>query len=161
MEHFPTFPAILLQVAGFFVLYVMLKTYFFGPIGHVLEDRERLVRERLDESEANRVKMVAARKEYEQRIAQIEDEARTKIQEAVKQAHEARDEMLAQAREQAEKLLEKARQEIDREREKAEVLVRDRVADLAILAAGKILEKNLDAAAHRHMIDDILNDVKA
>jgi F0F1-type ATP synthase membrane subunit b/b' len=38
--------------------------------------------------------------------------------------------------------------------------LRDRIADLAVTAAGRIIEKNLDARAHHALIDDILNDVK-
>src|SRR5215210_551548 len=86
MEHFPIYPAILLQIVGFFVLFGLLKTFFFGPIGHVIADRERIVRERLDDAEASRVKMNAAREDYEKRIAEIEAEARSKIQEAMKEA---------------------------------------------------------------------------
>lgn len=160
MEHFPIYPAILLQIAGFFVLFWLLKTFFFGPIGHVIADRERIVRERLDDAELSRIKMNAAREDYEKRIAEIEAEARTKIQEAMKQANAARDEMLAEARVQAEKVAERGKHDLEREREKAEVTLRDKVIDLAILAAGRIIEKSLDANAHRALVDEVLRDVK-
>jgi F-type H+-transporting ATPase subunit b len=160
MEHFPIYPAIFMQIAGFFVLFWLLKTFFFGPIGHVVADRERIVRERIDEAEANRVKMTAAREDYEKRIAEIENEARSKIQAATKEAHEAREKLLSDARADADRLVEKGKLELDQERKKVEVTLRDKVVDLAILAAGRIIEKNLDANAHRTLVDDILNDVK-
>lgn len=160
MEHFPIYPAILMQIVGFFVLFWLLKTFFFGPIGHVINDRERIVRERLDDAEASKIKMNAAREDYEKRIAAIEAEARQRIQDAMKQANQARDELLADARVQGDKLLEKGKQDLEREREKTEVLLRDKVVDLAILAAGRILEKNLDANAHRGLVDQVLREVK-
>ena len=160
MEHFPIYPAILLQITGFFVLFWLLKSFFFGPIGHVIADRERIVRERLEDAEASRIRMNAAREDYEKRIAAIEAEARQKIQDAMKQANAARDEMLAEARIQAEKFVEKGKADLDREREKAEVLLRDRVADLAVLAASKIIQKNLDASAQRGLVDEVLRDIK-
>lgn len=160
MEHFPIYPAIFMQIAGFFVLFWLLKSFFFGPIGAVVADRERIVRERLDEAEQNRVKMNAAREDYEKRIAEIENEARSKLQAAMKEAHEVREQLLTTARLDADRLVEKGKAELEQERKKVEVTLRDRVVDLAITAAGRIIEKNLDANAHRALVDDILNDVK-
>src|SRR6185436_15675256 len=116
MEHFPIYPAILLQIVGFFVLFWLLKTFFFGPIGHVINDRERIVRERLDDAEASRVKMNAAREDYEKRI-----------EEAMKQANLTKDEMLATARTQADTYIEKGKADLEREREKVEHTLRDRI----------------------------------
>ena len=160
MDHFPIYPAILMQILGFFALFALLKTFFFGPIGHVIADRERIVRERLDDAELSKQKMNAAREDYEKRIAEIEAEARTKIQDAMKQANLAKDEMLAEARVAADKLAERGKADLEQERKKAEVLLRDQVADLAILAASRILEKNLDANAHRALVEEVLRDVK-
>ena len=160
MEHFPIYPAILLQIVGFFVLFWLLRTFFFGPIGHVIADRERIVRERLDDAEASRVKMNVAREDYEKRIAEIEAEARTRIQDAMKQANQAREELLAKAHADAEKYVEKGKADLDRERDKIEVTLRDRVADLAVLAASRIIHKNLDASAQRGLVDEVMREVK-
>lgn len=160
MEHFPIYPAIFLQIVGFFVLFGLLKTFFFGPIGHVINDRERIVRERLDDAEASRVKMNAAREDYEKRIAAIEAEARDKLQEAMKQAHQSKEELLAGARTQADSIIEKGKADLEREREKVESTLRDRIADLAVTAAGRIISKNLDAKAQRSLVDEVLNQVK-
>jgi len=160
MEHFPIYSAILLQIVGFFVLFWLLRTFFFGPIGHVINDRERIVRERLDDAEASRVKMNAAREDYEKRIAAIEAEARDKIQAAMKEAGAIKEQKIAEANEQAAKLLEKGKQDLEREREKVEVTLRDRIADLAVTAASRIIQKNLDAAGQRALVDEVLREVK-
>jgi F-type H+-transporting ATPase subunit b len=160
MEHFPTFTAILLQVVGFGVLYLLLSTYFFGPVGQVLKDREKLVKDRLDEAEANRQKMVTVREEYEKKIAQIEAEARDKIQEATREAHQAREEILAQAREAHDKMLEKGRQELESERTKMQKVLKDHVVDLSITAAGRLIERNLDGDTNRRLIEEVLREAK-
>jgi F-type H+-transporting ATPase subunit b len=160
MEHFPTVWAIVLQILGFAILYWLLSRFFFGPIGRMLVEREELVKGRVAESEKNRRAMISARENYEKRLSLIESEAREKIQGALKEAHRARDEILSTARKSAEDIESKGRAQVEREREKAMVEVRDQVVDMAVLAASKIIEKNLDAASHRAMIDDILNEVK-
>jgi len=160
MEHFPSFAAILIQVVGFCLLYWLLSTYLFGPVGQVLKDREKTVRDRLDEAESNRVKMITVREDYEKRIAQIEVEARDRIQEATKQANLAREELLTQARGEYDKILEKGRAELRLEEQQAEILLRDRVADLTVLAAGRVLDRNLDSEQHRRLIEDVLREAR-
>jgi len=151
---------LLIQVVGFALLAFLLTKFLIRPINALLEERARTIKSNLDEAEKKRQEMVAMRDEYERRIADIESEARERIQEAVRQAHEARDKLLADVRAQAERLLERAREEIAREREKAIVSLRDQVADLAVDIAGRIIEKSLDESAHRALIDDILNEVR-
>jgi F-type H+-transporting ATPase subunit b len=103
--------------------------------------------------------MERMRDEYEQRITNIEAEARERIQVAVREAHVARDDLLAQARAQAEQMLERARLEVGHEKEKAMQEIRDLVADLATGAAARILNKELDAQSHRQLIDDVIDSV--
>lgn len=150
---------LVMQIAGFLVLFAILKKVAFGPVAGILEERQRRIRGQLGEAEQRRQEMERMRDEYQARIADIESEARERIQQAIREAHTARDELLAQAREQAEHLLSRAQQEIKREKEKALVEVRDQVADLALLAAGRVVEKTLDERTHRALIDDILEEV--
>lgn len=151
---------LLIQAVGFIILAFMLTKFLIRPINNLLEERTNTIQGKLDDAEKARQEMISMRGEYEQRINNIETEARERIQEATKEAHAARDLLLAEAREQSEKLIERGKEEIQREKDKALVEIRDQVADLAILAAGQIIEKSLDDAAHRALIDDILNDVK-
>lgn len=150
-------PHLLIVMAiGFVILYVILAKFAFGPVANMFEERTNAIQHRLDDAEQKRVAMEKMRDDYEQRIAQIEEEARTRIAEAVQEAQAARDEMLAQAREQAERIVARGKDEIEREKNKALVEIRDQVADLAILTASKIIERELDEHAHRELIDDVI-----
>jgi ATP synthase F0 subcomplex B subunit len=53
---------------------------------------------------------------------------------------------------------EQAQAEIEREKQAALQELRDEVADLAIQAAQKIIEKDLDADQHRELVQDALDD---
>lgn len=147
---------LLVMAVGFLIVYFILKKFAFGPVSQMFEERAKTIQRQLEEAEQKRVAMEKMRDDYEQRIAQIEEEARARIAEAVKEAQAARDEMLAQAREQAERIVARGKEEIEREKNKALVEIRDQVVDLAILTASKIIERELDEHAHRELIDDVI-----
>ncbi|MBI3891976.1 MAG: F0F1 ATP synthase subunit B [Candidatus Wallbacteria bacterium] len=147
---------LLVQIGGFLLLFPLLSRYLFGPLSEAIEDRERRIKEKMDEAERNSLEMQSMREEYQRRIASIETEARDRIQQAMKEAMATKDELLENARAETEKLLERGRQEMDRERHKVLVEMRDKVVDLAILAAEKLIEKNIDEKSHRALIDDII-----
>lgn len=149
-------PLLLVMAIGFLIVYFILKKFAFGPVSQMFEERSKTIQRQLDEANQKRMEMEKMRDDYERRIAQIEEEARARIAEAVKEAQAARDEMLAQAREQAERIVARGKDEIEREKHKALVEIRDQVAELAILTASKIIERELDEHAHRELIDDVI-----
>jgi len=88
-----------------------------------------------------------ARKEGQAVIAQA-----TQIGERLKE--EAKD----SARQEAESVISKARTEIQRERDKAIEELRTEFADIAILAAEKVIKETVDKKKHRKLIDEVLKD---
>jgi len=150
---------LLINAISFLILLWLLGKFLYGPINQLLQERQEYVRRQREEAERYREEMQQLRDDYEQRIAHIEREARERIQEAVRQAHVARDQLLAEARAEAESLRERALADIEHEKQKALVEIRDQVVDLALLAAGKIIERELDARAHRAMIENLLERV--
>jgi F-type H+-transporting ATPase subunit b len=54
--------------------------------------------------------------------------------------------------------VEKAKSEIDYERRRAMAELREDVANIAVLAAGKVINRSLDPEAHRQLIQDFLKE---
>jgi F-type H+-transporting ATPase subunit b len=77
-----------------------------------------------------------------------------------KQGEDLRKELEAKAREQAEGLIARARAEIQQEREKAVQDLREQVADLAVMAAGRIIGESLDAKKHRELIERAIEEAE-
>ncbi|HKL88116.1 MAG TPA: hypothetical protein VJ884_03850, partial [Salinibacter sp.] len=61
-------------------------------------------------------------------------------------------------RKRIQQMQEQAQAEIEREKQAALQELRDEVADLAIEAAQKIIEEDLDADQHRRLVHDALDD---
>jgi len=152
---------ILVQIAGFICLFLILKKFLYRPVTTMLQARSDEIANNLSRAEGHRQEMERIKQEYEQRMAGIEAEARSRIQGAIKEAQAVKDEIIEEARAQAKDIIARGQQEIQREKEKAMVELRAEVARLAVTAAGKVLERSLDEAEHRRLIDDFITRVGA
>jgi F-type H+-transporting ATPase subunit b len=143
----------------FVALWLILTKYAFKPITAAVEARERALREAIEA--ATRDREAAARLLEEQR-AQIES-ARTEAQRIIAEGRatgdKLRGQMVEETRQQQQDMLERARQEIGREKELAIAEMRAEAVDLALRAAEKVIEKNLDARTNRQIVEKFLESL--
>ena len=147
---------ILIQLVGFLIMVFILVKFAFGPIFGLLQQRQDTIRHDLDEAESRRLEMERLQREYEARLAQIEDEARDKIQAAVRDAQAARDEIIARAHAESQAIARRGTEDIQRERDKAMAEMRNQIAELAIMAAGRVVRQSLDGQSHARLIDEVI-----
>tara|TARA_B100000029_G_scaffold198492_1_gene196591 strand:+ start:23818 stop:24327 length:510 start_codon:yes stop_codon:yes gene_type:complete len=150
---------LIIQIIGFFILFIVLKKYVFGKLGQAIEDRKRDIRERIAGLDADRVDLEKQREKAKSRLEEIEAEAREKIQTAVDQANTERDRILEQTQEDVARELDKARNTIRRETEHAVTELRKQVGDLAVDIAGRVLNSSLDDQEHRKVVDEFITQL--
>lgn len=148
---------LLMQILSFLVLAWVLKKFLFGPVGGMIESRNREIQERLENTERDERAMEAVRTEYERRIAEIEGEARNRIQEAVAEAQRIAEGIKENARTEAEAIRQRGLAQVQREREKALKEIQDQVVDLAINAAEKTVGQTVDPEAQRRLIRNFID----
>lgn len=153
--------AVLTQAIGFILLVLLMGKVAFPAINGMISERQRDIQSTLEQIAADRQAMEASRAEYEKRLAGIEAEAREKIAGAVKQAQEEAAAIMTAAKNEAGEQRERALADIDQERKKAVAQIRGEMADLAVIAASKVLEREITPAVHRELIKDFVNDVSA
>jgi F-type H+-transporting ATPase subunit b len=149
--------AILTWVA-FFLLLAVLTKYAWGPILAALEKREETLRKSLEE--ADRLKAELANIEATQKalIAKADEQAKTIIEKSRHAATEAAKHIQLKAREESQILLENAKREIQDELEKARSLIKEESIEIAVGLAEKLIEKNLDDAGNRRLINDFMKE---
>ena len=152
---------LLLQVVGFGLVFWALKAFAFGPLGRILKQREDEVSSNLARAEAHARDQQRLREELEQRLAKIHEEARAEVKKAVEEARQVREQLVGDARSEAERFLARAQAEIENRRRTALKEMRDQMADLAVLAAGKAIGTTLDEPAHRRVIDEFIASLEA
>ena len=153
------FSTVIWAIINFLVLLAILYKFAYHPVMKFLDNRSEEIANNIAEAERNRSESEALLKEYLEKIAQASNEAQEIIARANKVTEEERNRILAQTRDEAAALLERARQEIQRERDEALFAVRQEVSTLAVMAAEKILSRNLSTEDNKRIVDDFLNEV--
>jgi F-type H+-transporting ATPase subunit b len=154
-------PLIVTQIIGFLILLWFLNRYVFRPILGILAERQKNIQDVYDGLDRDRESMESTRRQYEERLAGIEAEAREKIQAAVKEAQDLRADLVADAQKQAESIVERGRNEIERERQKAFLEMRQQIVSLAVAAAGKVIGEAMNEPRHAKLVDDFIAGIGA
>lgn len=147
----------LFQVVLFIVLLVVMNLVFWKPLLTHLGTREQSIKDAYRTVEATRHDMENLRSEYQTRIAQIEAEARGRIQTAIKDAQTERERLIAEARAQSEATLRQGIADLDRERVESLEGLRGQMVGLAVNAAGKALGPVANADALRRSVETNVN----
>jgi len=137
----------------FLVTLAILYRLAWGPVLNALEARRKRIQEGVEATERAKQELEAAEREHQATLEEARREAQAILDRIARQAEDLRKELEAKAREQAEALIVRARAEIQQERQKAVEDLRSQVADLAVMAASRIIGESLDAKKHRELIE--------
>jgi len=146
-------------IITFILLLIVLKKFAWKPLIEALQKREETVRSSIERAEQAQREAEKLLEENRKRLAQAEQEGNRILNESRALADKLKEEMIEKANQQARRMIDMAKQEIDRDKEAAILQLRDEVADLAIKAAGKIIDETLDESKHRKLIDSYLKNL--
>ncbi len=151
-------PLLISQLVSFLILLTLLYFVAFKRVLKMLDERSQKIKESLEHAEAVKKQSIFAEEEVKKQI----QAASQKGQELIAQSTKASDEIRARAQELAKKdadlLIERARLAIQAEKDEAIEELRREFADVAILAAGKVIGESLDKEKHKILIDNILRE---
>jgi F-type H+-transporting ATPase subunit b len=149
---------LLAQIINFVLLLGLLYLVAYKPIMRMFDERSRKVKESMEQTEYIKEKAAQVEEESKKRIEEASKEGQEVVARAVRTGEEARQKAQQEAKQDAEALIVRARMEIQRERDETIDELRKQVADLTILAAGKVIERSLDKEEHRQLIDTVLEE---
>ncbi len=144
----------------FVIVLLVLYKFAYPTILGAVEAREARIQELLAAAERDREEAQRLLEEHRTR----HEELRTQVQEMVNEGRTAgerlREEIIAEARTEQQAMLERARREISQETNRAMAEVREQAVDLAIAAASKLVEKELDEAGNRRFVQEVLDQLE-
>jgi len=151
-------PGLISQIVNFTLLLILLRLVAYKPVINMLDRRAARIRESVEQAEQIQRESARVKEEFAAEIERARQEGQQIIAQASQIAERVRQDGLEQARREAEAFLAEARAQIEQERAKAAAELRSQVADLVVLAAGKVLARQLDRNAHYALIDEVLAD---
>ncbi|WP_366923709.1 F0F1 ATP synthase subunit B [Metallumcola ferriviriculae] len=149
----------LLQIVNLLVVIAILNKLLYQPVAKIMREREAQIEGSI--SEANRAQKDAEKllAEYEEKMQTAKKEAQEIVSRADKMGEDMRQKMVSDAREESTRTLAKAKEEIAGEKAKALAEIRDEVATLAMLAAGKVVGRAIDDEDQRKLVEEFVSEV--
>jgi F-type H+-transporting ATPase subunit b len=149
---------ILVSIIQFLILYWLLRRFLWGPVTRTLDDRARRIREGLDLAEASKRERERIKEEVAELLAQARREAGAIAERTTKAAEAAAADIRTQARAEADRIREKGRTDAQQLHDQALAQLRSEVASMAVLAASRILGREINADQHRALIERSLDE---
>jgi F-type H+-transporting ATPase subunit b len=143
----------------FLVLVVVLSRFAWGPIVKMLAEREKTIREALEQAKKERTEAEKLLTEQKAVFAQAQRDAADLAKKNQLEVEALRQELTAKAKKEAEELVASARRQIGEEKSKAIAELKSYVADLAIEAAGRLVKANLDDKTQRQLVNEYIEQL--
>jgi len=144
------------EILSFAILFFVLYKFAFPGILSALEEREKKIKDSLDEAERHRSEAEQKLKEYEAKLNTAAKEAEGILAATKERAQRLMEENEQRMTAEAERIRGDATREIDQERRKAIQDIRAQTTDLALMVAEKVVQRSLNEADHRKFADEAL-----
>ena len=141
------------------VLGVLYKAAYPAILGAV-EARERHIQELIESAQRDRAEAQALLEEQRRERESVRLQVHDMLAEGRAAGESLREEILAEARREQQELIARTQRDIHQEMETALADLRAQTVDVAIAAAGKLIERNLDQADNRRLVTEYLAGVE-
>lgn len=148
---------VIVSAINFIVFLVLIWTFALKPVTKMLTDRQTRIEQGLKDAEQARRDRETAETERLATLTEARREASEILARAQKVSQESRDADIAATREELERLRSRATDEIEAEKARAIADVRAEVADLALLAAGRVIGETMTDDRQRRLVEEFLS----
>lgn len=143
------------ELGTFAVLVYFVNRFLWGPVTGMLEERRKRIADGLAAAERGHHEHELAERRATEIIHEAREQAKEIIGLAERRASEVVEESKADARVEGERILAAQHAEIEQLANQAREQLRHEVARLAVAGAGQILMREVDADAHREVLDKL------
>lgn len=143
----------------FGILVFILGKYAWGPILAAVDAREKGIQSALDEAADRNEEASKLLAEHKEQLADARRQANELLAEGKAAGDNVRKEIEEKARAEGQAIIERARVEIQRERDAAIAELRKESVDLALAAATRLMQENLDQEKDRALVERYLTEM--
>jgi len=154
-------PTVMLaQAVNFFALLAILSFFVYKPIMRVLDERK----DRISAADKNAEKIEKQLKKVEMdtkaEFAKAQAQSKEIIAHAKKSAKETEEKLVADAKAKVEQAVSEGREQIAKERDAAAAAIQGEVAKVALLAAEKLIAREVNAKDQEKFVADAMKEIE-
>jgi F-type H+-transporting ATPase subunit b len=140
----------------FIVFAFVLSKLGWGPLLKVIEEREHSVRDAVEGAQKAKTEAEALLKQHHELVREATRERDDILKRARAEAEQVKADLTARAKVEGDQLIQRAKEQIEREKTRAMMELRAQVGELAVAAAGKLIQSSLSADAQKKLVDDFI-----
>jgi len=147
-------------ILTFLVLVALLAKFAWRPLLQALESRQEAIRKSLDDAGRARQELERLQQESADILANARSEADAIIVRSRADADRLRDELKQKAKAEADLIVRGAERQIRLETGRALLQIRQEAADLSVMIASKLIQRNLSKEDNEQLIEEALRQVE-
>ena len=147
------------QTIAMFVFVWFCMKFIWPPIISIIEERQTKIADGLAAAEKGSRSLEEAQVEIDKMVAEARDQARQIIDQAHQRGNSIVDEARAGANQERERILVSAKAEVEQEVNRARDELRGQVGAIAVAGAEKILNREIDSAAHQDLLNQLAAEI--
>ena len=145
----------------FLVLLFFLKKFAWQPLLRALEARQEKIRKSLEDAEKAQQELERLNRESADILKKAHAEAESIVSKSYADAEKLREEMKQKAREEADVIVRDARKQIETETGRALRQIRGEIADMSVMIASKLIQRNFTKEDNNELIEETLKQIES
>jgi len=147
-------------ILTFLVLLGLLAKFAWRPLMRGLEARQDMIRKSLEDAQQARRELERLNQESAEILKEARVQAESIISQSRSDAERLRQEMRQKAKAESETIVRNAERQIQLETGRALQQIRHEAADLSVMIASKLIQRNLSKEDNERLIEDALAQVE-
>lgn len=157
---FPTWTTVLATIIALLILLIVLTKLAYNPVKKMHDKRKNYIQDNIDSAEAQNAYAASDREQANDELIQARLSAAELIKQAKIEASEVRAIEITKAEAEAARVINDAKVEMLNQQLKFEEESKNAIIDVAIAAAGKVIEKEVDNKTNRKIVVDYVEAQK-
>lgn len=151
----------IIELIAFLVILYAVARYALPPLNKALRDRQEAIRAELQAADQARADAAAADDERHRALDQARHQAREIVDQANRTAEQVRSDAQGRGQEEYERIMAGAQADVLLARQRAIEEASERLGEMVMDVVSRIIGREIDAAAHRDLIDEAIAAVRA
>lgn len=147
------------QLFALFLIIAILAKLLFKPVSEFLEKRQAMIAAEVNDAANAKKDAEGLKKDYQNKIVNIEAEAGEILKEARAKALVREEEIINAAREEAENIKAKAFKDIELEKERVQAEMKAEMIEVAGLMASKFVAASMDENKQNELVDEMIKEM--
>lgn len=148
----------LATLATFIILLILLRIFAWGPLKKIMDERQQTINADIDNAAKQNADAKRYADENKKELQRTQEEVQTILENARTQAKKEQEEILHTANTRADQLVKDAQAEIENEKKRAIADINDRVAELSVLIASKVINKEINEQDQKVLVNQFIQE---